>query len=368
MKRMLLITILAAPLLLGGCSEKTGQGEAEVQRKSITGVETTTATFKTYPESIEAAGTIKVDRIGAVYSKAMGTVTAVMVKEGQRVKKGQVLLTIDDSDMAQKVAGAEAGLKEAGFGLESARRQAQLTEATYQRYAKLFEANALSRQEFDNITLQRDTARLNLAGMEESVRRASAGAEEARVYKGYARVVAPFAGVVSEKKIDVGSMTAPGTPLITIVDDSKFVLEASLDGRLAGLIRPGMDLRASIDGNEYTARVTEVIPSIDSATRTFLVKASIKGDGLRTGLYAKVTIPGVERQALIVPAASIVAKGQLTGVYTVDKKGVVAYTLIRVAGAYGDEVEVISGLTEGDQVISKGAEAAFDGGLLGGVR
>lgn len=368
MKRFFFITILAAPLLLGGCSEKTGPNEAEVQRKSITGVETAIATLQTYPESIEATGTIKAATIGAVSSKVMGTVTSVMVKEGQRVKKGQTLLTIDDSDMAQKVAGAEAGLKETGFGLESARRQSEVTEATYQRYAKLFEANAISRQEFDNITLQRDSARLNLAGMEASVRRARAGAEEARVYKGYARVVAPFSGVVSEKKIDVGSMAAPGTPLIMIEDDSAFVLEASLDGRLAGLIRPGMALRANIDGKEYQARVTEVIPSIDAATRTFLIKASIKGEGLRTGLYAKVTIPGVQKQALIVPAASIVTKGQLTGVYTVDKKGVVTYTLVRVAGAYGDEVEVISGLTEGDQVISKGAEAAFDGGLLGGVR
>ena len=368
MKRLLLITILAAPLLFGGCSDKTGPGKAEVQRKSITGVETATARLQTWPENIEAAGTIKAAVIGAVSSRVMGTVTSIKVREGQRVEKGQTLLTIDDSDMAQKVKGAEAGLKEAAFGLESARRHSELAEATYQRYAKLFEANAISRQEFDNITLQRDSAKLNLAGMEESVRRARAGAEEARVYKGYARVVSPFSGIVSEKRIDEGSMAAPGTPLIMIEDDSAFVLEASLDGRLAGLVRPGMEIRAGIDDKQYQARVTEVIPSIDTATRTFLIKASIKGEGLRTGLYAKVTVPGAQRQALTVPAASIVTKGQLTGVYTVDEKGVASYTLVRTGSTYGDEVEVISGVIEGDRVISKGAEAAFDGGLLGGAR
>jgi RND family efflux transporter MFP subunit len=366
MKRTLLITILAAPLFVGGCSEGTGPGKTEVQRKTISGVETAIAGFKSHPENIEAAGTIKAATIGVVSSKVMGTVTSIMVKEGQRVKKGEILLTIDDSDIAQKVAGAEAGLNEAGFGLESARRHSELTEATYQRYAKLFEANAISRQEFDNITLQRDTARLALSSMEESVKRAGAGANEARVYKGYARVVAPFAGVVSEKKIDKGSMAAPGAPLIMIEDDSMFVLEASFDGRLAGLIRPGMLMRATIDNREYQARVTEVIPSIDTATRTFLIKAAIKGEGLRTGLYAKVTIAGAQRQALTVPAASIVAKGQLTGVYTVDEKNVVTYRLVRLGGAYGEEVEVISGLTEGERVISKGAEAAVDGALLGG--
>lgn len=367
MKRLLLITILAAPLFFVGCSEKTG-GRSEVQRKPITGVETTVAGLKTLPEKVEAAGTIKAATIGAVSSKVMGAVTSVAVSEGQRVKKGQTLLTIDDSDIAQKLKAAEAGLKEASFALESARRQSELTEATYKRYAKLFEASAISRQEFDNITLQRDTAKLNLSAMEESVRRAKAGAEEARVYKGYARVVSPFAGVVSEKKIDEGSMAAPGAPLIIIEDDSSFVLETSLDGRLAGLVAPGTLLHARIDSKEYQAKVTEVIPSIDTATRTFLIKASIKGGGLRTGLYVKVTLPGTQRLALVVPASSIVAKGQLTGVYTVDEKGVVTYTLVRTGSAYGEEVEVISGIKEGDTVISKGAEAAFDGGLLGKTR
>lgn len=368
MKRLLFAIMLAAPLLMGGCSEKTGPGQSEVLRRPITGVETTAAAFKTFPESIEAAGTVKAASIGVVSSKAMGTVTSVLVSEGQRVKKGQALLTIEDSDIAQKVKAAESGVKEASFALESARKHSELTEATYRRYARLFEANAVSRQEFENMTLQRDTAALNLSAMEESLKRAKAGAEETRVYRGYAKVVSPFAGVVSEKKIEKGSMAAPGTPLIIIEDDSAFVLETTLDGRHAGLVTPGAVITAFINDGKYQAKVTEVIPSIDAATRTFLIKASIKGEGLRTGLYAKVTVPGAEIKALVVPSRAVVAKGQLTGVYTVDGKNVAAYTLVRTGGAYGDDIEVISGLKEGDRVISKGAEAAFDGGLLGGVK
>ncbi|CAG1066641.1 Macrolide export protein MacA [uncultured bacterium] len=368
MKRFLLTIILAAPLLIGGCSEKTGPGQTEVQRMTITGVETAVAGFKTFPESIEAAGTVKAAAIGVVSTKVMGTVTSVLVSEGQRVKKGQTLLTIEDSDIAQKVKAAESSIKEASFALEGARKHSELTEATYQRYARLFEANAISRQEFENMTLQRDTAALNLSAMEESLKRAKAGAEEARVYRGYAKVVSPFSGVVSEKKIERGSMAAPGTPLIVIEDDSAFVLETTLDGRHAGLVKPGAEITAIINDNKYQAKVIEVIPSIDAATRTFLIKASIKGEGLRTGLYAKVTVQGAERKALVVPSRAVVTKGQLTGVYTVDEKNVASYTLVRTGGAYGDDIEVISGLKEGDRVISKGAEAAFDGGFLGGVK
>jgi len=364
MKRILLAAFLAAPLLFsGGCSEKAGPA-GEPGRRTITGVETAAASLRTMPEEISAPGTVKALRIGAVSSKAMGTVTSMTVREGQRVKKGQTLLTIDDSDIAEKAAAAEAGLKEARYGLESARKTAELAEATYQRYSKLFEANALSRQEFEGITLQRDTAALNLAAMEETVKRAEAAAAEARVYRGYAKVAAPFDGVVSEKRIEVGSMAAPGVPLIIIEDDSAFVLEASLDGRHAGYVRAGTGISATISGRQYPATVTEVVPSIDPATRTFLVKASIKGEGLRTGLYAKVAVPGAPRRSLVVPASSIVARGQLTGVYTVDDRGVVSYTLVRAGARRGDEVEILSGLREGDRIISKGTASAFDGGLL----
>lgn len=365
MKRIFLAAFLAGSLLVGGCAD-SDTGPAEVQRKTITGVETEIVSTKSLPEEVEAAGTIKAANIGVVSSKAMGTVTSILVKDGDRVKKGQVLLTIDDSDVAQKVAAAEAGVKEASLGLESARKQMELSEATYQRYQKLYEAKAISRQEFDNISLQRDQARLGFEAMKESLQRAKASSGEAKAYRGHTRVASPFSGIVAETKIDEGSMAAPGVPLLVIEDDSSFTLEASLDGRLAGKVRPGTELRALVEtGREYQARVVEVTPSIDPATRTFLVKASIKGEGLRTGLYASVLVPGARRETLTVPSSAIVQKGQLTGVYVAEANNVVSYRLIRTGEKTGDDVEVISGLSVGERVISKGAEAAFDGGLLG---
>jgi len=365
MKRFFMIAILAAPLAFAGCSGKTEPGQTEVKRAGITGAATALASVKSVPEIVEAAGTVRAANVGVVSSKVMGTVTAVLVREGQRVKKGDLLLTIDDSDISQKVAAAEAALKEASYGLENAKKQQANAEATYKRYSNLFDEKAISRQEFENITLQRDGAALNELAMQEAVKRAKASLEEARVYGGYARVKAPFSGVVTEKKIDKGSMAAPGAPLVVIEDDSSFVLEADFDGRYMGEVMPGMELVAAADnGKEYRASVTEAVPSIDSSTRTFLVKASIRGEGLKTGLYAKVTAAVGQRPALVVPASAIVEKGQLTGVYTVDEKGVVSYSLVRAGRSYADEVEVAAGLKEGDRVISTGAERAVDGGLL----
>jgi len=365
MKRFFLLAILAAPLIFAGCSENSGPGLSEVKRVEITGAGTKVAAMKNIPETVEAAGTVRAANVGAVSSKVMGTVTAVLVKEGQRVAKGDLLLTIDDSDIAQKLKAAEAAHREASIGLENAQKQLANAEATFKRYSNLFDANAISRQEFENVTLQRDGARLNASAMEEAVLRAGAGVEEARVYRGYARIKAPFSGVVTEKKIDRGSMAAPGSPLVVVEDDSSFVLEAHFDGRYMAAVKPGMVLAVAADnGREYTARVTEAVPSVDASTRTFLVKASIKGIGLRTGLYAKVSAPVGQRRVLTVPASAIVEKGQLIGVYTVDEKKVVSYSLVRVGRSFEDEVEVSAGLSEGDRVISSGAERAVDGGLL----
>lgn len=366
MKR-LMMAMMAAGLLLAGCSG-SDKGPAEVKRIEVTGVETARAALVTLPERIEAAGTIRAATIGVVSSKATGAVTSIRVKEGDRVKKGQLLLTIDDSDISQRLAGAEAAAREAEAGLEAANKRLALAEATFGRYERLFEARAISGQEFDTVTLERDQARLGHRAMQEALNRARSGALEARAYRDFARVTAPFAGVITGKRIDEGSMAAPGAPLIVMEDDSSFVLETSLDGRLSGLMRPGAKLRAVVDGREYAATVTEVSPSVDPATRTSLVKASIKGEGLRTGLFARVLVDGPEKAFLAVPGSALVSKGQLTGVFVVDAKGVVSYRLVRAGRATGGMVEVLSGLAEGETVISKGAEQAADGALLAGPK
>jgi len=361
--------LLLFSLALAGCEDKTDAGKA-LQRKEIRGAALAEVKAQDWPEIVEVAGTVKARTISLVSSRVMGTVTSVLVNDGDRVKKGQLLLTIDDSDMAQRALGAEAGLIEARKGLGAAKEHLELMEATYARYKNLHDAKAVSGQEFDTISRQRNTARLEAERMEGAVKRAGAAAREAAVMKGFTKIIAPADGVVSGKKIDAGSMASPGVPLLVIEDDSSYLIEADIDEGLSGKITEGSILKARIDSIErdLEAKITEVAPSMEPLTRTFRVKAAIKEDGLRTGQYARVFLPIGMRQAITAPREAVVSRGQLTGLYVVDEKGKAVYRLVRLGRPLEDgRVEIISGLSAGERIIASGAEQAFDGGIVKGV-
>lgn len=361
-----MLALMAASPMLAGCSEDTGKKSASVDRRPIAGVTLAKVTQAETDDYMEAAGTIKAKTVSTISSKATGIVTSINFTEGAFVKAGTLLVTIESRDISEKVAGAEAQQRGAKKALEAAKENLNLMEATLARYKSLYEGKAISRHEFETIETRAKTARLEYERISESAAAATAGAAEARVYKGYASVVAPYSGVVTQKKIEVGVMASPGLPLLTLEDTSSFTLEAYADERLAGSIKTGMKVEALIEstGQRVEGRVSEASSSIDPATRTFLVKVALGGNNLRSGLYASVRFAAGKRHLLVIPAASIVKKGQLIGVYVVDEKGIATYRLIRTGQAVGSGVEVLSGLDAGEMIITKGADLAFDGGII----
>lgn len=368
MKRLFLlsITLFLGARLLTGCGEEVRPGASEVARREITGLKVSEARLAEADDTFEEAGSIKAKTVSRIGAKVMGAVTSIRVTEGDRVKKGQVLLTIDDSDMAQRLRASEAGYREAGKGLEAAGQNKALSEITYLRYLKLKEGKAVSEQEFNQIETQRSMAELEYERMQEALQRAQAGVNEARAFLGYSTITSPVSGVVTEKKTDVGSMATPGTALLTIEDTSSYLLEADIDEGLSGRLRPGMPVHITVDalGKDFKGAITEVVPSVNPASRTSLLKASIKGAGLKSGLYAKVKIPVGKKTVLAVPGSAVVRRGGLTGVYSVDDKGIISYRLIRAGAVYGRDVEVLSGISPGEKVVAEGVEKAADGAIL----
>jgi RND family efflux transporter MFP subunit len=348
----MLLLIVVITSFIFGCRDKVSPGTTELKRTPVSGVIIAQLHLSPVDDYYETSGTVKAKNVGVIASKIMGSVTSVAVQEGQRVGRGQTLLTIDDSDIAQKA-------KAAASAVESARQQKQLADVTFSRYAKLYEEKALSRQEFDQVETQKKIA-------ESELERAKAMYREAQTYQEYAHVRAPFAGVVTGKKIDAGSMAMPGMQLFTVEDTSAFLVEAAVDEKLSSRIKAGTPVDLVIAALNQTAKgkVSEIVPAIDPMSRTFIVKVAVSGTGLKTGLYAKVMIPIGTRDALTVPVSSIVEKGQLSGVYAVDAKGIIAYRLVRTGRHFGANLEILSGLNPGDKIIVSGAEKAIDSGII----
>lgn len=359
------IIVLTVMIVAAGCKGKIKPGVTDIKREAVSGIMTETISPSSVDEYYETSGTVRAKTISSVSSRVMGTVTSVRVKEGDRVAAGHLLLTVDDRDVVEKVKGATGALREAEKALAAADENKSLTDITYQRYKKLFDDKALSGQELDQIETQKKVAEIDFERAKAAVERAGAGVNEAKVYHGFTRVVSPVSGVVTEKKIELGSMAVPGIPLFTVEDDSYYRVELSGDETLADKIKKGMKAHVSLESlnRQIDGTVAEIVPSVDPASRSFVVKIALKGEGLRNGLYGKVSIPIGKKEALLVPSRAIVERGQLTGVYTVGSDSVITFRLVRVGRTYGDKVEILAGLGPDEKVIVQGVEKAIDGGI-----
>ncbi len=338
--------------LLGGCTGKIKPGTAQVKRQAVTGVEISEALPSQTEEYYETTGTVRPVTSSVVASRIMGTVTSLKVREGDRVRKGQLLMTLDDRDVEQKVKAAEKAV-------EAADQQRELMDVTYGRYKKLYDGKAVSRQEIDQIETQKKVA-------ESEYERAGAGLAEAKVYYGFAKITSPISGIVTEKKIEAGSMAVPGTPLLTIENASSFRIDLNVDEGMTGKLKVGMPVDIVIDSLSRTikGKVSEIVPAVDPMSRTFLVKVGISGPGLRSGLYARAMVPVGTKEAILLPRKAVVERGELTGLYVVGPDNVITYRLVRLGRQYDGNVEILSGINPKERVITGGVEKAVDGGIL----
>ena len=365
MKRLLPL-IMGISLLLISCTDKVKPGSIEVKRESVTGVTLAKASCPTVDAFYETSGTVAARTVSVVGARTMGTVISVKVREGDRVKEGQELIVLDDRDLAQKVAAAEHGYNEAHKALEEAEQNKHLAGVTYNRYKNLFDDKIITGQEMDQTETRKKVADLEYERAEEAVNRVRAQLEEVRITRSFTRIVAPHNGLIVEKKIDLGSLAAPGSPLLVLEDTSNYRVEAALDQGIVPFVRVGAPVVVILPPGEkrITATIGEIVPTIDPATRSFTVKIDVKDPSLRSGLYVKVLVPQGKRQGLLVPQSAIVEKGQLTGVYVVDDRGVMTYRMVRAGRTYGDRVELLSGVRDGETIAIAGLDKAIDGGMV----
>lgn len=314
----------------------------------------------------ETSGTIKAGTVSKVAPKVMGEVTAIYFKAGDRVEAGQVLAELRDENLQQKALAADAGMREAQKGLELALRTRTLQKNTHTRYEELYRQGAISLQQVDEVRTQSDLAELACEQAQAALERATAMAAEVN---GYSRLIAPVSGVVTEKNMEKGTMALPGIWAVVVEDNSSFLVECYVDGVLSSQIQTGLEVIVDVDGigHALQGKVQEIVPSVDTASRSFLIKVLITDPVLKSGLYCKVRFPIGIRKLISVPQESLVEKGQLLGVYILDGEKRFWYRMVRTGEVKNDQVEIVSGLQVGDYVVVKGAESVMDGAFSGKV-
>jgi len=275
-----------------------------------------------------------------VAARLMGPIVAADFDEGQRVVKGQMLVQLESRVLKAQRAQAQAGLSEA----RSARAMAEKTAV---RTRNLFAEEAVSQQTLDRA--ETDFTRSTAA--EKAARQML---RQAETQLNYGAVKAPMDGYVVRKFAQVGDMAAPGVPLFMIEQLDPLKVEVALPESESARVSVGDLVQVEIEALalRVEGRVDALVQAAETRSRSFRAKIVIaNADGrIGSGMFARAFFPGPMRDALLLPSASLVQKGQLRGVYVVAN-GRAHLRWLRLGKVYGQKIEVFSGIDEGDQVI-----------------
>lgn len=373
----------------GGTAEKTENKAADPVRN----VSTTRVTRSSIEDFYEATGTVKARTTTQVSANMMGRIITFSAAEGDTVTRGQTLVEIDAAESRTQLQKARAGLAEAQAGISEIERSVeaanaavrtaeankQLADVTFGRIKELYDRRSATAQEFDEARSRSRVAASELdrakAGVQvviskrkqlnARIEQARADIAAAQVSQGYSRITSPVSGVVVQKFAEAGSTAAPGVPLLAIEDNSQYRLEAAVEESRSRSVRVGARVNVRIDAigaNDIYGTIAEVMPSADAASRSYTVKIDLPADArLRTGLYGLARFPVAQKEAITVPLTAIVFRGQLKGAFVVAPDGTAQFRIVTTGTESEGMAEVLSGLSEGDEIVTADTATMTDG-------
>ena len=358
--RMKLASVVTAGLLLlalatlVGCSSE--RETASTAPETVSNVSVLSVQSANVPDLVEAVGTLRAAQTSELAGQMMANIVEIRVHEGDRVQRGQVLAVLDEAQPRAALDRATAADLASQQGIMAADSDLALAESTFKRYQTLYEKKSVSPQEFDEVKARYQAAEARRDMARAAQTQAKAALQQAHTALGYTRILAPFDGLVTEKKADVGALVSPGMPIFTVEDLHRYRLEATVNETDLRYVRMGQQAPVIIDAvgdRELKGRVVEIVPAADAASRSFLVKIEIPSDpALRSGLFGRAQFSRGERSSLLIPRTAVVERGQLQGIYVLDQNKIAGLRYITLGKPSGAQVEVLAGLQAGETLIS----------------
>ena len=327
------LTFASAVLVLAGCGGKPRPAPAE----SLPAVTVRAQTIEGHERiaTEDVVGTVRARLHAVIEAKISGKIDRMVVTPGQKVGRGQLLVSIEAREIQARLEQAVAVRKQA--------------ESDARRAESLREQQILAPSDYD--------------AAQSKFRVADAAVREAESLLGYARVDAPFDGVITRKLADVGDLAAPGKPLLEMEDSRTLRLEADVpEAVLAGIaLGDRLPVHLSTMPTSLDGVVSEIAPASDPGSRTFLVKLDLPATpGLRAGQFGRVSVPVGGTSTLRVPASAVVVRGQMELVFVVSD-GKARLRIVKTGKRIGDEVELVSGVEAGESLVVTNASGLIDG-------
>ena len=332
---------MVALLMSVGCGSKEEPATAVVSAAPETTIQGAVVEIKTVqvPIRVEVTGQVRPIFQATLSSRIQGTIDQLLVREGTQVVKGQTLIQLDRRDVQGDLARASA--------------EVENTKAQFNRMKLLYGQEAVSKQEVENAT--------------RAFKVADANRKTALTQLSYTVVKAPFDGVITEKKVEVGEMASPGQPLLKMEDPLQLRLEATVaEGDLKS-VSGGDTIPVVIDalsGQALTGVVSQILPAGDPQTHTFMVKVDLpQTSGLKTGMFGRFQLDKGTHQTILVPDSAIVERGELTSVFVVGSDQISRLRWIKVGRRFDIQTEILSGVNVGERALLDGARG-IDGAAV----
>ena len=306
---------------------------------------------------VSASGKVEAENSANLSTRMMGYVTKVNVKVGQKVSQGQLLVSVNNTDLQAKKAQVNASIIQAQAAYNNAKKD-------YDRFVNLFAQQSASQKELDDMTARYEMAK---AGLEAAKQMRN----EINAQFAYSNITAPFSGVVTNTFIKEGDMANPGMPLVSIEGAKKLQVTAMVSESDIASITQGMKVNVLVKSinQEVEGKVSEISLSAKNTGGQYLVKIDLNKSEAKilSGMFVNVQFPVEKKEnvkasdKILIPVTAMVKEGQLKGVYTIGSGNVAILRWLRIGKTFGNQVEVLSGLSANEQYIVSAEGKLFNG-------
>lgn len=357
-KYSLLLTALTSVFMLNSCGKDRKETADNIPAIPV---KVSGNSVSTNPSFVTASGKIEAENSANVSTRMMGYVTKVHVKVGQKVNAGQLLVSINNTDLQAKKAQVDASILQATAAFNNAKKD-------FERFTVLFNQQSASQKELDDMTSRYEMAK---AGLEAAKQMRN----EVVAQFGYSNITAPFSGEVTNTFVKEGDMANPGLPLVSIEGASRLQVTAMVSESDIANIQNGMAVKVLVKSinKAVTGKVTEVSGSAKNTGGQYLVKINLTqtDKAILSGMFVNVQFPlanktltTVTTDKVLVPESALVKQGQLVGIYTVGNGNTAILRWLRIGKTFGNQVEVLSGLSSEESYIVSAEGKLFNGAKI----
>lgn len=346
------ISFIFLSFFLAGCDDKNLNETPKLSHKTWS-LPVAVVEMADIPKYYVATGSVVSDHRIAITSRITGFIQQIMVLEGASITKGQLLISLDSSNIDGVIKQAQATQNIAALTFKD-------SKADVKRAQYLFKLKSISGEKLRKVKLQHDVAN-------DALHKADAALMKAQQQRKYMNLTSPINGTVVIRHQREGDLAIPGSPILTIESNTGLLFETTVPAKQFAHIESGSKIKIKIDAldDNLIGVVTRMVASADLLTRNFVIKMTLPEHvGLLSGMFGRSYFHIKTEQATVIPVSALIERGGLQGVFVLDELDHAYFRWLRIGKTSNKQLEILSGLNGGERIIINPHQHIHEGDII----